>query len=188
MSRLTKRVRCDVSPMILKLLNLEETPEECIEVVGTDSKTCDEVCEENQCSSCVLSAVFEKLAHYEDLEEQGRLIELPCKVGDTIWAIFPTWTPMECEVVAIEILTSTVNIEAKVVDNDADRIFWPADFGKTVFLTKEEAEAKPAEINNRDAINTEVNYSDAMNVYRELNTHDREKSVSELAELKGTEE
>ena len=75
MSRLTKRVRGDVSPMILKLLNLEETPEECIEVVGTDSKTCDEVCEENQCNSCVLSAVFEKLAHYEDLEEQGRLIE-----------------------------------------------------------------------------------------------------------------
>lgn len=90
--------------------------------------------------------MVEKLAHYEDLEEQGRLIELPCKVGDTIWAIFPTWTPMECEVMAIEILTSTVNIEAKVVDNDADRIFWPADFGKTVFITKEEAEAKLNEI------------------------------------------
>lgn len=74
MSRLTKRVRSDVSPMILKLLNLEEVPDECVEVIGTDSKTCDEVCEENQCSSCVLSAVFEKLAHYEDLEEQGRLI------------------------------------------------------------------------------------------------------------------
>lgn len=93
-----------------------------------------------------LFALYNKLAHYEDLEEQGRLIELPCKVGDTIWAIFPTWTPMECEVMAIEILTSTVNIEAKVVDNDADRIFWPADFGKTVFITKEEAEAKLNEI------------------------------------------
>lgn len=92
--------------------------------------------------------VLEKLCHYEDLEEQGLLLKLPCKVGDTIWAIFPTWTPMECEVVAIEILTSTVNIEAKVVDNDADRIFWPADFGKTVFLTKEEAEAKLKELQN----------------------------------------
>lgn len=27
----------------------------------------------------------EKLAEYEDLEEQGRLIKLPCKVGDTVW-------------------------------------------------------------------------------------------------------
>ncbi|MDO4486056.1 MAG: hypothetical protein Q4C46_05600 [Bacillota bacterium] len=28
-----------------------------------------------------------KLAHYEDLEEQGRLIELPCAVGDTVYVI-----------------------------------------------------------------------------------------------------
>ena len=27
----------------------------------------------------------EKLAHYEDLEELGRLIELPCAVGDEYW-------------------------------------------------------------------------------------------------------
>lgn len=26
----------------------------------------------------------EKLKYYEDLEEQGRLIKLPCKVGDTV--------------------------------------------------------------------------------------------------------
>lgn len=26
-----------------------------------------------------------KLKEYEDLEEQGRLIKLPCKVGDTVW-------------------------------------------------------------------------------------------------------
>ena len=29
----------------------------------------------------------EKLARYEDLEEQGRLIELPCKIGDTVWLL-----------------------------------------------------------------------------------------------------
>ena len=29
----------------------------------------------------------EKLAHYEDLEEQGRLVELPCKIGDTVWLL-----------------------------------------------------------------------------------------------------
>ena len=28
---------------------------------------------------------LEKLAHFEDLEEQGRLIELPCKVGDIVY-------------------------------------------------------------------------------------------------------
>lgn len=31
--------------------------------------------------------VAEKLKHYEDMEEQGRLIVLPCKEGDTIYKI-----------------------------------------------------------------------------------------------------
>ena len=30
---------------------------------------------------------YYKLQHYEDLEEQGRLIELPCKIGDTVYGI-----------------------------------------------------------------------------------------------------
>lgn len=31
--------------------------------------------------------VFEKLAEYEDLEDQGLLVRLPCKVGDTMYDI-----------------------------------------------------------------------------------------------------
>ena len=31
--------------------------------------------------------ILGKLAHYEDLEEAGRLIELPCKIGDTVYGI-----------------------------------------------------------------------------------------------------
>lgn len=30
---------------------------------------------------------LEKLADYEDAEEQGRLVVLPCKVGDTVYVI-----------------------------------------------------------------------------------------------------
>lgn len=40
------------------------------------------------CNGCICTDVYtmiDKLAHYEDLEEQGRLIELPCAVGDTVW-------------------------------------------------------------------------------------------------------
>lgn len=37
------------------------------------------------------SNALDKLAHYEDLEEQGRLIELPCAVGDTVWIIAPNY-------------------------------------------------------------------------------------------------
>ena len=31
--------------------------------------------------------IFDRLAHYEDLEEQGRLVELPCKIGDIVYDI-----------------------------------------------------------------------------------------------------
>ncbi len=34
-----------------------------------------------------LADLRERLKKYEDLEEQGRLLELPCKVGDTVWGI-----------------------------------------------------------------------------------------------------
>lgn len=32
-----------------------------------------------------IAAILKKLADYEDLEEQGRLLKLPYKVGDTVW-------------------------------------------------------------------------------------------------------
>lgn len=41
---------------------------------------CEPDCEE-------IDAVYRKLKDYEDLEEQGRLIKLPCKVGDTYYSI-----------------------------------------------------------------------------------------------------
>lgn len=38
-------------------------------------------------TSVIANAAITKLASYEDAEEQGRLIVLPCKVGDIIWVI-----------------------------------------------------------------------------------------------------
>ena len=32
-----------------------------------------------------LAEWLEKFKEYQQLEEQGRLIKLPCKVGDTVW-------------------------------------------------------------------------------------------------------
>lgn len=46
----------------------------------------------NNCSqgtgNCeIVKRMVEKLADYEDLEEQGRLVILPCKIGDTIYEV-----------------------------------------------------------------------------------------------------
>jgi hypothetical protein len=79
---------------------------------------------------------YEKLVHYVDLEEQGRLIELPCKVGDTVWRI----------------ATQQDNYDDspyKIVMQSSFRLdFLPA-MGDRIFTTKEEAEAKLAELGGK---------------------------------------
>lgn len=44
-----------------------------------------EGCKDENC--IFISDVCEQLAEYEELEEQGRLLRLPCKVGDTVYLI-----------------------------------------------------------------------------------------------------
>lgn len=90
-----------------------------------------------------------RLAEYEDMEEQGLLLRLPCKVGDTLWVTGRDNVPREMELEAPDIRTvctdednlcmSTCNRKpdgfcAYRLRNDG------ADIGKTVFLTREEAE------------------------------------------------
>lgn len=80
----------------------------------------------------------EKLAHYEDMEEQGRLIELPCTVGDTVWDIAGAEI-REQIVDGIECRTDGFYIYA----NEDE---WLGKINELVFLTKEEAEAKLKEL------------------------------------------
>ena len=99
--------------------------------------------------------VLQKLADYEDLEEQGLLLKLPCKVGDTVWVVdkeldcyegyqFMT-TCGEYVMVATEYAHCAGNFQ-KQLDEMAEESY--DCFGvsieifhrDTVFLTKEEAE------------------------------------------------
>lgn len=80
MSRLTKIGKSNVPPVVLKMLGIEDVPTECVEIIKTDSNPCNSVCEQYVCSECPIDEAFVKLAHYEDLEEQGRLVEvIRCK-------------------------------------------------------------------------------------------------------------
>ena len=86
-----------------------------------------------------------KLAEYEDLEEQGLLIKLPCKVGDMVW--FNTYKhgedvglqPHKVEEVRVRFLMERDYADPYTEIPDYD-------FGKTVFLNKKEAEAKLREL------------------------------------------
>ena len=47
---------------------------------------CDGLGASSKCDNCeIMTSICEKLGKYEDLEEQGRLIKLPCKVGNTVY-------------------------------------------------------------------------------------------------------
>ena len=86
--------------------------------------------------------VINKLAEYEDLEEQGLLLRLPCAIGGIVWGWkYPTrideedgstWTI--CDIRRAEVIPKTFNM------------FMLDKIGETVFLTKEEAEQALAQM------------------------------------------
>lgn len=74
MGRLTKKVKSNVPRIVLEALGIEDVPTECVEIIKADGNVCSEVCRQYKCRDCPINKAFEKLAHYEDLEEQGGLI------------------------------------------------------------------------------------------------------------------
>lgn len=91
--------------------------------------------------------LIDKLAAYEDAEEQGLLLRLPCKVGDTVYV--PTRN-----------FISELRVTEVTYDRDGTYLRWVLlsgiypnlngfvgrKIGNEVFLTKSEAEAKLAEM------------------------------------------
>lgn len=84
-----------------------------------------------------------KLKDYEDLEEQGRLAKLPCKVGDDVYVKMASYSKThyaEAEVRDFVHFIShgfCVVVTSKYFDKENIPF---SEFGKTVFLTKSEAE------------------------------------------------
>lgn len=115
---------------------------ECIEVQGNCAYGCK--WEEE---------AWSKLAEYEDLEEQGILIKLPIAIGETVYKLSHIFEceydyeckeeePFKCECNAFCEHESKVY---RVIPRPFD-ISMLAEFGKTVFLTKAEAEKALAEM------------------------------------------
>ena len=90
----------------------------------------------------------EKLADYEDAEEQGLFLRLPCKVGDTVYKPNPITKKgiVEIKIESIFITESGINISGSTTIKKYLFCCQPDDFGKTVFLTSKKAEAKLAEM------------------------------------------
>lgn len=94
------------------------------------------------------------LGHYEDLEEQGLLLKLPCKVGDTVYAYCSEFGILpyvvDCIVINEHITFQCSSYSNPIGDCPSECLdeIEPdiTDFGKTVFLTQAEAEQKLKEM------------------------------------------
>ena len=146
----------------MERLTIDEIIEHCDRKTGMYEKSCDvkyletavmgnrikEYWEHKQ-----VSEYLRKLKDYEDLEEQGRLIKLPCKVGDKIFLDFAGFGKdvdkftvkdfhLDCFEDGETILFCDYESNDKTLSGQID----VTEFGKTVFLTKAEAEAKLKEL------------------------------------------
>ena len=128
-----------------KLTNCQGIPIKCLECENNGN--CDYWCQAyDECAK--------KLKEYDDLEQQGLLVRIPCKIGDTVYCIYKRYTKcsennqefdeyfcqgcerLECDshkeyyvqsqkVYSFDLIISNLN-----------------NFGKTIFLTQYEAEEK----------------------------------------------
>lgn len=89
---------------------------------------------------------------YRKSEEKGLLFQFPCKVGDTVYAIFSKNNILrheECEVEQIIIHAGVVEMNVLIkMDHIRSRLDMEL-FGKTVFLTLEGAEKALVELSNK---------------------------------------
>ena len=117
---------------------------------------CNEVCSEEPCepSDCDWIAFIDKepaadvvpvvhgelTEHIHELlraEKDGRLVVLPCKVGDELWS-FSTYPAARVYGFTVTDI-STLNGRT-VLNTLGCGTLWERDIGKTVFFTREEAE------------------------------------------------
>ena len=123
---------------------MNKFPKEQLDMLYEQAKKVDDV--------GLTTHILQELKEYRDLEEQGLLLKLPCKIGDTVYQLINSHIH-EYKVIGIcfDIFQNKWMYEVAyqiglewfktMCDFDA--------FGKskTVFLTKEEAEEKLKELN-----------------------------------------
>ena len=97
-----------------------------------------------------IDRVYKKLKEYEDLEEQGLLIRLPCKIGDTIYFIYKDCPSNFIEENCLDPEGSCENCSHRV-PIILSRRFAVYDILKMdyIFTSREKAEAKLKKIGER---------------------------------------
>ena len=121
-------------------------------IIDTQRLTCGEFCKKpHNCKECPIGYAIDKLAAYEDAEEQGLLPRLPCKVGSTVYRINkdvrnPIIPLVVTEVRFKALKSGQVVIKIMCSDDvmtrtDGCSVYYEEEIGNKIFLTRETAEA-----------------------------------------------
>ena len=98
-------------------------------------RTCEELQERNR-------ELKQEIAEYKDKIEQGTLVELPCKVGDTVYCI----SNSKIEVFKVKKIVIGDEFELQCFDEKNVLKFTLRYFGDWLFFTREEAEKRLKEL------------------------------------------
>lgn len=114
-----------------------------------DCGLCCEYCKATEeggedCRGCAINQCFNKLGEYEDLEEQGKMLKLPCAVGDTVYVKLASYCDSAFAEAEVRDFTHIISCGFCIVvtSKSFSKQNIPfSEFGKTVFQTRKEAEA-----------------------------------------------
>ena len=142
MKRLTERYKDSIANIVLI--------REC------GDKLCEDICDDIECycSKCELEKALEKLADYEDLEEQGLLVRLPVSIGTKVYMIASMFDCIydydNCKATQKWKCEEDIQCEYERKSYYVKEIEFTSimknSIGKSIFLTREEAEKRLEEM------------------------------------------
>lgn len=109
----------------------------CYQMCADAHEDCDTAYEVDRCQRYV---AFRKLADYEDAEEQGLILRLPCKVGDTIYYV------ADGKITEKHVNGFLYTNQLYIVTEEFNFNCPASVIGHAIFITRAEAEAKLSEM------------------------------------------
>lgn len=96
--------------------------------------------------------IINKLAYYENLEENGLLLILPCSPGTTVYEIVDDchfWGDCHCKRMCQSCDYRDLHIEPTIFGSEIEIVSHLHSFGKTIFLQETQANEKLQELTNQ---------------------------------------
>lgn len=122
----------------------------CVKGCGSNCKYGFQYCRKEDWENCqTISDVIDKLAEYEDLEEQGLLLRLPYPLGTEYIYFVDIKDRKVYKLDAEKIEVNMTPIRKKILYTVDGYEFLFEDFEKAIFLTREEAEVRLKELISR---------------------------------------